>query len=158
MKLIMSQLSLVHSRTCYLLKIPLMVSLLGLEYGSFQWVFQENCVGILSFPLTCYWFYFLYLTMLISPKVRSRGRAIAQAVSHRLPTTAARVQAQVMLCGISGGQIGTGTGFLRVLLFPVPILIIPTAPHASFISQGWYNRPISDLRTKCTQSHLTPRN
>jgi hypothetical protein len=30
------------------------------------------------------------------------GRAIAQAVSRRLPTAAARVRAQVRLCGISG--------------------------------------------------------
>jgi hypothetical protein len=35
-----------------------------------------------------------------------RGRAIAQAVSRRLPTEAARLQAQVRSCGVCGGQSG----------------------------------------------------
>jgi hypothetical protein len=56
------------------------------------------------------------------------GRAIAQAVSRWLPTAAARVRSQVRSCGIWGGQSGTGAGFLRVLQFPLPILIPPTAP------------------------------
>jgi hypothetical protein len=45
------------------------------------------------------------------------GRAIAQAVSRRLHTVAARVLAQVSLRGICGGQSGTGAGFLRILRF-----------------------------------------
>jgi hypothetical protein len=36
---------------------------------------------------------------------------MAQAVSHRPLTAEARVRAQVNLCGICGGQSGTGTGF-----------------------------------------------
>jgi hypothetical protein len=56
------------------------------------------------------------------------GRAIAQVVSRWLPTAAARVRSQVRSCGIRGGQIGTGAGFLRVLRFPLPILIPPTTP------------------------------
>jgi hypothetical protein len=50
---------------------------------------------------------------------RAAGRAIVQVVSRRLPTTAARVRAHVKLCGIYGGQSGTGADFLRVLRFPV---------------------------------------
>jgi hypothetical protein len=80
------------------------------------------------------------------------GRAIAQAVSRRLPTATARVRAQVRSCGICGGRSGTGAGSLR---FPLPILIPPTVPHSSSIIRGWYNRPVSGRRTK---SHSTPRN
>jgi hypothetical protein len=86
------------------------------------------------------------------------GRVIAQAVSRRFPTAATRVRAQVRSCGIWGGQSGTGAGFLRVLRLPLPILIPPTAPHSSSsIIRGWYNRPVSDRRTKWSQSHLTQR-
>jgi hypothetical protein len=65
------------------------------------------------------------------------GRAIAQAVSSRLPTAAARFRAQVRSCGICGGQSGTGAGFLRVLRFPLPILIPPITPHSLSTIRCW---------------------
>jgi hypothetical protein len=86
------------------------------------------------------------------------GSAITQAVSRRLPTTAAMVRGHGRSCGIRGGQSGARAGFLRVLRFPLPILIPPTAPHSSSsIIRGWYNRPISGRLTKWTQSHSTPK-
>jgi hypothetical protein len=59
------------------------------------------------------------------------GPCHSSAVSSRLPTAAARVQFQVRLCGICSGQSGTGAGFLRVLRFPLPILVPPNAPYSS---------------------------
>jgi hypothetical protein len=70
------------------------------------------------------------------------GRAIAQAVSHWLPTVAARVHARVWSCRICGGQSGAGAGFLQVLRFPLPIFIPPIAPQSpSSIIWGLYDRP-----------------
>jgi hypothetical protein len=85
---------------------------------------------------------------------RVRGRA--QAVSRRPPIAEARVRALVRSCWICGEQSGTEAGFLQILRFPMSILIPPTAPHASSIIWGWYNRSISGRRTKWTQSHPTP--
>jgi hypothetical protein len=73
----------------------------------------------------------------------AEGRAIAQAVSRRIPNAAAWVRDRVRSCGICEGKSGTGVVFLRVLRVPVPILIPPTAPHSSSIIRGWNNRPIS---------------
>jgi hypothetical protein len=51
-------------------------------------------------------------------------RVIAQAVSRRLPTAAARVQTSVWSCGdFVMDKIGAGAGFLRELRFPLPIYI-----------------------------------
>jgi hypothetical protein len=68
----------------------------------------------------------------------------------QLLTTTARVQCQVRACEICGGQSGTGTRFVLVLQFPMPVLI-----SQSPLTGGWYNRPNSDWHTKYTQSHPT---
>jgi hypothetical protein len=68
------------------------------------------------------------------------GRAIGQAVSRWLPTAAARVRARVWSSGICGGQSGAGAGFLRVLRFPLSILILTNSP-SSQSPRGRYNRP-----------------
>jgi hypothetical protein len=52
-----------------------------------------------------------------------KGRAVAKVVTSWLPNLVARVRAQVRLCMICGGQSGCGAGFLRVLRFPLTILI-----------------------------------
>jgi hypothetical protein len=82
--------------------------------------------------------------------------SVAQAGSSRLPSAAAWVQSQIRSCGNYGGKSGTGVGFLRVLRFPLPLLIPLTAVYSSIIS-GWYSRPNSGRRTKWTQSRCTPR-
>jgi hypothetical protein len=56
------------------------------------------------------------------------GRAVAQAVSRWLPTAAARVRVRAA-CGVCGGQSGIGTGYLRLLRFP--LLIIPPISPSS---------------------------
>jgi hypothetical protein len=69
------------------------------------------------------------------------GCAVAQTISHQLPTAVGQIRAWVRSCGICGGQSGTGAGFLRVLEFPLPS-IPPTAPHSSSsIIWSWYSRP-----------------
>jgi hypothetical protein len=49
------------------------------------------------------------------------GRAVVQAVSRWLPTTAARVLVRAA-CGVCGGQSGTGANFLRVPPFSLSII------------------------------------
>jgi hypothetical protein len=53
-----------------------------------------------------------------SSNLPMNGRAIAQTVSHRLPTTAARIRVQAWSCGICGGQSGTGAVFPEYFGFP----------------------------------------
>jgi hypothetical protein len=72
------------------------------------------------------------------------GRVIAQEVSRWLPTASARVRSQVRLCGICDGQSGAGVGFFRVLRFPLPILIPPTASHSSS-GAGTIDQTVADV-------------
>jgi hypothetical protein len=68
----------------------------------------------------------IYLFLIVR---MGEGRATAQTViSRRLPNVAARVRSQVSSCGICGGQSGIGTSFLRVLRFPLPIIIPLNGP------------------------------
>jgi hypothetical protein len=54
-----------------------------------------------------------------------------------LPTAAVLVQSQFRSCGICGGQSYTWAGFLRVLQFPLSILISPAATHPlNILSSG----------------------
>jgi hypothetical protein len=63
------------------------------------------------------------------------GRAIAQAVSRRLPTAAARVQTRVWSCGILWWtNVALVAGFLRTLWFPLPIYIPSASPQSSSLS------------------------
>jgi hypothetical protein len=79
------------------------------------------------------------------------GRALlnhgAKAVPWLRPVTAAaRVLFQVRSCGICSGQSDTGAGFLRVLRFPLPILIPSTAPHSSLSSgAGTIGQIVADV-------------
>jgi hypothetical protein len=53
-------------------------------------------------------------------------------------------------------KVAFWAGFLLVLLFPLPVLILPSAPNSS-ISRGWYNRLNSGRRTKWIHSRPTPK-
>jgi hypothetical protein len=64
------------------------------------------------------------------------GRAIAQAVSRRLPTAAARIRGRFRSCGICGGQSDTAAGFPRVLRCPLTIRILPIDPQSSSSSSS----------------------
>jgi hypothetical protein len=84
--------------------------------------------------------YFLYINC-----YSLRGRAIAQAVSRCLPTTAARVRARVWSSGICCGQSGAGAGFLRVLRFPLPIFIPPNSPSSQSPGAGTIGHSVTDV-------------
>jgi hypothetical protein len=61
---------------------------------------------------------------------------MAQAVRNRLHNAEARVRSQVKSCGICGGKCNHWEGVLRVLRFPLPIFITPSAPNSCII-RGW---------------------
>jgi hypothetical protein len=75
---------------------------------------------------------------------------IAQAVSRRLPTAEAQINAQVSPCGIVVDKVALGQVFLRVLRFS-PVRIIPLLLHIhSCIIWGIDKGPV---RGPVTQRH-----
>jgi hypothetical protein len=71
------------------------------------------------------------------------------------PILLSQIWAGVCSCGICGGQSGTGSSFLRVLQFPLPIFIPLISPKSpSSIIWGWYNRTI--VATVPSELSLTP--
>jgi hypothetical protein len=81
-------------------------------------------------------------------------RAIGQAGSHWLPTAAVLFRSQVKSSRIYDGQSGTEAGFLRVLRFPLPILI----PHTYILSgAGKIGQLVVDVRNgpSLTKPHET---
>jgi hypothetical protein len=75
--------------------------------------------------------------------IYAEGRAIAEAISRRLPTAVARFRAWGVTSGICGGQIGVEAGFLLLLWFPLPKSFIPPtslssqSSGAGTIDQEW---------------------
>jgi hypothetical protein len=83
---------------------------------------QVDSTYVSSLPDPCSIFGWSYtLTM---------GRATAQAVSHWLPTAAARVRSRIWKSGICGEQSGAGADFLLVFRFPLRIFIPPNSPSS----------------------------
>jgi hypothetical protein len=73
---------------------------------------------------------------------------IDQAVRPWLPTVVTWEWANVSSSGICGEQSDIEVGFLRVLRFPLPIILL-TAPHSSsYIIQRCYKRQKGDSGTE----------
>jgi hypothetical protein len=75
--------------------------------------------------------------------------AIAKKFSRQLLTAAVRIRSQVRYCGIYDEQYCNVVSCLRILLFPLPIIIQAIALHSSIILR-------CDPLTKWTRSHPTP--
>jgi hypothetical protein len=58
--------------------------------------------------------------------------------------------------GFVMGNVAVGHVYSEYFDFPYQFSSLSTAPHLSSIVRGWYNRPVSGLRNKWTQSHPTP--
>jgi hypothetical protein len=69
-------------------------------------------------------------------------------LNRQLPTTAARVRSQIRSCEICGGQSGSGTCFLRVFRFPLPIFIPPTFQYSLIILSSTLYSPDTDSVVK----------
>jgi hypothetical protein len=102
----------------------------------YQFLHHHNHLGLLYFLLH-------YFTQV--------GHAVAQAVSHWLPTVAAQVR--VRATGVCGGQNGMGRFS--------PSTSVSLANHSTnfsiiIITRGWHNTPITGRSAKWTQLDSTP--
>jgi hypothetical protein len=77
------------------------------------------------------------------------GRAIAQAVSLRLPTVAARVRAHAGHVGFVMDKAALGQVFFRVHHSTKFSIVV--------ITRGWHIRPIGGLHAEWTQLDSTPQ-
>jgi hypothetical protein len=80
-------------------------------------IYFNNLTGLNTFIYYAIYYFHTVTT--------SDGRAMAQAVSRRPPTAQARARSRVGLCGIFGGQSGTGTVFPQILRFSPVNFILP---------------------------------
>jgi hypothetical protein len=77
--------------------------------------------------------------------VISKGRTVAQAVSHWLPTAASRIRARVWQVGFVVEKMALGQVFLRVLRFPLPIFILPNSPSSQSLEAGTIDHSVADV-------------
>jgi hypothetical protein len=101
-------------------------------------LFYKSCECVMS----------VQLSVCMSSRVRYEQHGLlnlcnSSGVIRRLRTVAARVRDQVNSWVICVRQSGPGAGYLRVLKFPLPILIPQSAPQSCTMVWGWWNRPVS---------------
>jgi hypothetical protein len=79
--------------------------------------------------------------------------SVSTAVSRRLATAATQGRYLVISYAICA-QSGIVRGFLRILQFPLSILIPVSPPYAAIV---WADKPTNSLSIKCTQPRSIPR-
>jgi hypothetical protein len=95
-----------------------------MSLGKIMIVYSDNYMTQVNIPCG-------QISVFLNVKVSgANGRAIAQAVSRRLPTAAARVRARSGRVGFLVNKVAWGRVFPSTWV-SLPILISPTAPHSS---------------------------
>jgi hypothetical protein len=89
--------------------------------------------------------------------INTGAAAIAQAISRRLPTAAARVRSQVTSVGFVVDKVALGQVFSEHFGFLCKFSFHRLLQNHCHIVWGWYNRPNSGRPTKWTQSHPTSK-